>query len=126
MGDRSGVRISGILRRMRVMVDQSTDKRATALAELKEQEEGDPFKVLIGTILSHRTRDENTARATENLFSVYKTPRELAAARESTVRRLVRPSGYYNVKAKSVIRASRQIVEEFGGKVPDNLSLIHI
>ena len=121
MGDRSGVRISGILRRMRVMVDQSTDKRATALAELKEQEEGDPFKVLIGTILSHRTRDENTARATENLFSVYKTPRELAAARVSTVRRLVRPSGYYNVKARSVIKASKQIVEEFGGKVPDNM-----
>ncbi len=121
MGDRGGVRISEILRRMRVMVDQSTDKRATALAELKEQEEGDPFKVLIGTILSHRTRDENTARATENLFSVYKTPRELAAARVSTVRRLVRPSGYYNVKAKSVIKASKQIVEEFGGKVPDNM-----
>ncbi|MDG7011183.1 MAG: endonuclease III [Nitrososphaerota archaeon] len=102
------------------MVYGSTDKRATALAQLQDAEGGDPFKILIGTILSHRTKDENTTRATERLFSRYKTPQELARADPKTVRRLIRPSGFYNMKTKNIIRASRQVVSEFGGRVPDN------
>jgi len=105
---------------MRRMVYGTKDKRATALAKLQDAEGGDPFRILIGTILSHRTKDENTTRATENLFSRYKTPAELASADPRTVRRLIRPSGFYNMKTKNIIRASRQVVSEFGGKVPDN------
>ena len=102
------------------MVYGSTDKRATALARLRDAEGGDPFKILISTILSHRTKDENTTRATENLFSIYKTPMELADADPRAVRRLIRPSGFYNMKTKNIIRAAGQVVSEFGGKVPDN------
>ncbi len=102
------------------MVYGSTDRRATALAQLQASEAGDPFRILIGTILSHRTRDENTTRATENLFSRYKTPSELAGADPRTVRRLIRPAGFYNMKTKNIMIASRQLVEEFGGAVPDN------
>jgi endonuclease III len=102
------------------MVYGSTDRRATALAQLQDAEGGDPFKILIGTILSHRTRDENTTKATESLFSRYKTPSEIANADPCVVRKLIRPSGFYNMKAKNIIRASEQLVKEFGGKVPDN------
>jgi endonuclease-3 len=105
---------------MRRMVYGSLDKRATALAQLEAAEGGDPFRILIGTILSHRTRDENTTRATENLFSKYKTPSQLAAADPDIVRRLIRPSGFYNMKTRNIMIASRQLVEEFGGEVPDN------
>lgn len=112
--------ISAILREMRRMVYGSTDMRATALARLQDAEGGDPFKILIGTILSHRTKDENTTRATENLFRRYKTPEQLATADPHVVRRLIRPSGFYNMKTKNVIIASKQILEEFGGVVPDN------
>lgn len=112
--------ITEILREMQRMVYGSTDKRATALAQLQESEEGDPFRILIGTILSHRTKDENTTRATENLFSRYRTPAELASADPRVVRRLIRPSGFYNMKTKNIITASRQLVEQFGGEVPDN------
>lgn len=114
------MRIPRILREMREMVYGSTDARATALAKLKEAEGGDPFRILIGTILSHRTRDENTTRATENLFSEYTTPEEIANASPAKVRRLIRPSGFYNMKTKNVIRVSKQLVQEFGGRVPDN------
>jgi endonuclease-3 len=103
------------------MVYGSNDERATALARLQDSEHGDPFRILIGTILSHRTRDENTALAVENLFSIYKTPEELSKADEVKVRKLVRPSGFYNMKARNVIRVSRQLVRDFGGKVPDNV-----
>ncbi|MDG7006838.1 MAG: endonuclease III [Nitrososphaerota archaeon] len=105
---------------MRRMVYGSSDRRATALAQLQDSEGGDPFRILIGTILSHRTKDENTTRATENLFSRYKTPAELAGADPRTVRRLIRPSGFYNMKTKNIITASKQLVEQFGGEVPDS------
>ena len=105
---------------MRRMVYGSKDRRATALAQLQDAEGGDPFRILIGTILSHRTRDENTTKATERLFSRYRTPFELAEADPRVVRSLIRPSGFYNMKTKNIITASKQIVEQFGGKVPDN------
>jgi len=109
-----------MLREIRRMVYGSTDKRATALAELQAAEGSDPFRILISTILSHRTRDENTTRATENLFSVYKTPAQLAGADLDVVRRLIRPSGFYNMKARNIVRVSKQLIDEFGGRVPDN------
>ncbi len=112
--------ISTILREMRRMVYGSKDKRATALAQLKDSEGGDPFRILIGTILSHRTRDENTTKATENLFSKYSTPAQLAKADPAVVRRLIHPAGFYNMKTKNIMIASRQLVSEFGGQVPDN------
>jgi endonuclease-3 len=102
------------------MVLNSSDKRATALAELREREDRDPFRILIGTILSQRTRDENTTRAVDNLFQQYKNPAELAAANEDQVRPLIRPAGFYRAKAKSIIEVSRRIVSEYDGKVPNN------
>jgi endonuclease-3 len=122
LGHRHHLSIPKILQEIRGMVYGSKDRRATALAQLKDVEEGDPFRVLIGTILSQRTRDENTAKASENLFSRYRTPEELADADPRTVRKLIRPSGFYNVKTKSIIRVSRQLIDDFGGVVPDNMN----
>ena len=115
------VEIGSILSKMGRMVYGSSNARATALAQLKEQEGGDPFRILIGTILSQRTRDENTTKAVSNLFARYSTAEELAAADEGDVKVLIRPAGFYNVKAKSIIRVSRQLLEEFKGRVPDNV-----
>ena len=108
------------LRRIRLMVYGSKGKRATALAHLRDVEKGDPFRILISTILSQRTRDENTTRASENLFSRYRTAEELARADVDAVRRLIKPSGFYNVKARNIIRVSKQLLKEFGGVVPDD------
>jgi endonuclease-3 len=113
--------ISTILARIRRMVEDSTDSRATALAQLKEKEGEDPFRILIGTILSHRTRDENTSRATERLFQVYSSPEELANADERRVRNLIKPAGFYNVKAKNIITVAKQVQTIFRGRVPDNI-----
>ena len=128
VGHRSRVRIPSLLRQMNLMVYGSADRTVTALAKLKESEGSDPFRVLIGTILSQRTRDENTTRAVENLFSRYRNANELAHADEAEVRGLIRPAGFYNVKAKSVIRVANQILDEFGGHVPrsmDDLLSLH-
>lgn len=114
-------RIDAVLRKMEKMVSESTDKRATALAELRDVEDSDPFKVLIGTVLSHRTRDESTSVASERLFSVYDTPEKLASADSRRVKELIRSVGFYNMKTRNVIKVAKQVVEDFGGKVPDDL-----
>jgi len=128
VGNRNRLKISAILESMNQMVYGSTDARATALAELQDKEGSDPFRILIGTILSHRTRDENTSRAVENLFSRYRTPQQLAAARPAAVRKLIKPAGFYNVKTKNIIRVSKQLLSDFGGEVPrtvDELLTLH-
>ncbi len=120
LGNR-GVRIASVLSEIRRMVDGSDRARSTALAQLKEQEGEDPFRILIGTILSQRTRDENTTKAVSNLFARFRNAEELSSADEGEVKKLIRPAGFYNIKAKSIIRVSRQVLEEFNGKVPDNI-----
>ena len=124
MADRKRADIGPILREIAKMVRESKDPRATALAELKETEDGDPFRILIGTILSQRTRDEKTTLATERLFGRFKGPLELAAAKEDEVRELIRPAGFYNMKAKSIVKVAKQLVEEFGGEVPSDVEAL--
>ena len=121
MADRKRADIGPILRDIAKMVRESKDPRATALAELKDAEDGDPFRILIGTILSQRTRDERTTLATERLFGRFKGPEELARAKPSEVRELIKPAGFYNMKSKSIIKVAKQIVEEFGGVVPSDI-----
>ena len=86
---------------------------------------GSPFEVLIKTILSHRTKDENTDAAAARLFARFPTPRALKAAPPDEVERLIRSTGFYTVKAARVIEVSRIIDEELGGVVPrDKASLM--
>jgi endonuclease-3 len=92
-------------------------KRKTALKRYG----GEPFKILISTILSQRTKDENTIKATGNLFSVYTTPDEIANAEIGKIQKLIKPSGFYKVKAKRIKEVSRIIAEKYGGRVPDDL-----
>ncbi len=82
----------------------------------------DPFRVLIKTILSQRTKDENTDRAAERLFSAgYDTPEKLAKAKPEEIYDLIRPAGMFRQKAERIIEVSKMIVENFSGNVPDNL-----
>ena len=79
-----------------------------------------PFKVLIGTMLSHRTRDEKTDLATEQLFAKYDTPKKIASAPVKVIEKLIKPVGFYRVKARRIKQASKILVEKFGGRVPES------
>lgn len=81
----------------------------------------DPFRVLIGTVLSARTRDENTVKATKNLFSKYKTPEDILKADVVEIEKLIRPAGFYRVKARRIQSIAKKIVEDFDGKTPETL-----
>ncbi len=84
----------------------------------KSHHSGDPFRVLITTVLSQRTKDANTDRASEALFSKFRTARQLKKADIRKIEKLVRPSGFYKIKARRIKEISRIIVEKFSGKVP--------
>ncbi len=82
----------------------------------------DPFRVLIRTILSQRTRDENTDAAAKRLFDAgYGTPQALACAKEEDLYDLIKPAGMFRQKAKRIIEVAKAILERFGGKVPKDL-----
>jgi endonuclease-3 len=79
-----------------------------------------PFYVLISTILSQRNRDESTEKVVKRLFSVYKTPRQLATAPIKSVEKLIIQSGFYHTKAKRIKEVSRIILEKYKGRVPSD------
>ena len=95
--------------------------RMTALRELRDAENGSPLSILIGTILSARTRDENTSSVVKILFSRYKTARELANAKVSDVEKIIKKTGFYHVKAKRIIEVASIIDSKFSGKVPETM-----
>lgn len=78
----------------------------------------DPFKILISTILSARTRDSSTEEVTKNLFSEYKTPRDISNANIEIIEKLIHKSGFYKVKAARIKEVSRIISEDYMGEVP--------
>jgi len=94
--------------------------RMTALNELHEAETEGPFSILIGTILSARTKDENTAKVVKKLFSKYRTPKALASAKVRDVEKLIKSIGFYHVKAKRIIEVAQIINSQYKGKVPEN------
>jgi endonuclease III len=95
--------------------------RLTALKRLQLEEQGNPFKILIGTILSARTRDENTTKVVANLFRRFKDVKELADADIAEIRVIIRSVGFYNVKARTIKKVSQLLVERFNGDVPQNI-----
>jgi len=95
--------------------------RMTALRELHEAETGGPLSILIGTILSARTRDENTSVVVKKLFTKYKSASSLAQAKLSDVEKIIKSTGFYHVKAKRIIEVASLIDLKYFGKVPDSL-----
>ena len=110
-----------ILRGMINTMNSVKPPRMTALRELHEAETGGPLSILIGTILSARTRDENTSAVVKKLFSRYKTARSLARAKVSDVEKIIKSTGFYHVKARRIIEVASIIDSRYHGKVPDNL-----
>jgi endonuclease-3 len=78
----------------------------------------DPFRSLIATVLSHRTRDENTESASTKLLAQYPTPKALGSGNLAKIRSLIKEVGFWRVKAKRVRDIARILVKDFGGKVP--------
>ena len=95
--------------------------RMTALRDLRDAEIHGPFSILIGTILSARTKDESTAKVSKELFKKYKTAKQLGGAKIKDIEKIIKSIGFYHVKARRIIEVSKIIDSQYKGKVPDNL-----
>ncbi|MET7774672.1 MULTISPECIES: endonuclease III [Streptomyces] len=80
-----------------------------------------PFQLVIATVLSAQTTDLRVNQTTPGLFAKYPTPEDLAAANPEEVEEILRPTGFFRAKTKSVIGLSKALVEDFGGEVPGRL-----
>ncbi|MGW2614445.1 endonuclease III [Streptomyces sp. NPDC001500] len=80
-----------------------------------------PFQLVIATVLSAQTTDLRVNQTTPALFAAYPTPEDLAAADPERVEEILRPTGFFRAKTKSVIGLSKALVEQFGGEVPGRL-----
>jgi endonuclease-3 len=80
-----------------------------------------PFQLVVATVLSAQTTDLRVNQTTPALFAKYPTPEDLAAANPEEVEEILRPTGFFRAKTKSVMGLSKALVEQFGGEVPGRL-----
>ncbi|MCK5599712.1 endonuclease III [bacterium] len=81
----------------------------------------EPFRVLISTLLSLRTKDQVTKDATGKLFSKVKNVKQLRAVPVEEIEKLIYPVGFYRTKAKNINKICGILLENYDGKVPDTI-----
>ncbi len=96
----------------------------TALAEVADETERDPFRILIACLLSLRTKDETTGPAAERLFALARTPEAMLRLTPRRIERAIFPVGFYRTKARVIRGVCRDLLARFGGKVPGDLDAL--
>jgi endonuclease III len=104
-------RVSEILKRLQEMYP-------TATCALHHS---NAWELLVATILSAQCTDVRVNMVTPVIFKQYPTPKHFAALKPEELEPDIRTTGFFRNKAKSVVGAAKKIVEQFGGKVPDNM-----
>lgn len=110
-------RVGYFLRRVREAVEGFQAPVVTLIA----QGSRDPFRVLLSTLLSARTKDEVTAAASERLFAVADSPAAVAPLSVKRLEKLIFPVGFYRTKAANLKKTCRVLVERFEGRVPETI-----
>lgn len=91
------------------------------VVELVEIQTKDPFKVLLATILSARTKDETTAKAAQRLFAKVSTSEDLNHLNENEIQKLIYPVGFYKTKAKHLKQLPQILQEKFNNQLPQTV-----
>lgn len=81
----------------------------------------EPWQLLVSTVMSAQTTDENVNKVTKVLFAEYPTPDDLAAANPEDVEKIIFSTGYYRQKTKSIIALCGDLVDRYDGEVPADL-----
>src|SRR5579883_1485512 len=84
-------------------------------------QEDDPFKTLIGCILSLRTKDQTTAIAAPRLFELADNPRRMLAVAPGDLEKAIYPVGFYRTKARVIRDICRDLIQRYDGRVPDRI-----
>ncbi len=111
-------RIPTVMRRLAKAIDGLEEP---AVEKIAQEQQEDPFQVLIATLLSAQTKDAVTAAASERLFRVARTPKAMARLPVKRIETLIYPVSFYRTKAVHVKAACEQIMTRFGGRVPSTM-----
>lgn len=84
----------------------------------------DPFRVLISTMISLRTKDDVTFAASDRLFARADTPAAMIDVAEDEIARLIYPAGFYRTKASNILHVSRILLDEYDGRVPPDIDAL--
>ncbi|MBI3914201.1 MAG: endonuclease III [Chloroflexi bacterium] len=84
----------------------------------------EPFRVLISTMLSLRTKDAVTAVATEKLFALAATPQKMLALTPRQIEKAIYPAGFYHTKARQIKKTCRLLLDQFAGRVPAEIDAL--
>jgi endonuclease-3 len=110
--------IDEAFRRLREAV---ADLPRAAMFDLRDRGYDSPFEPLVGSLISARTRDETTIAVCLRLFGRARSPREFLDLGEPELIRLLSGASFPEPKARDLIAIARQVVDEFGGTVPDTM-----
>jgi endonuclease-3 len=91
------------------------------VSRLKVLHGREPFRIAVGTILSARTRDATLIHVLGELFRVVRTPEDVLALPPRRLQAILRPIGFFRMKARTLRRFARMLVERHGGRVPDTM-----
>lgn len=105
-------------RRVRAILEKLEQAYPRAECELAHK---NPFQLLISTILSAQCTDQRVNLVTPGLFAKYPEPAAFACANPADIEKEIRSTGFFRNKTKSIIGASKKILEEFGGQVPKTM-----
>ncbi len=83
-----------------------------------------PFKVLISTVLSLRTKDKTTEEASHRLFKFGETPQAMLKLSAAEIEKIIFPVGFYRTKAKNILGICQALIEKFGGEVPSDIDTL--
>ena len=93
----------------------------TPIVTLMAETYRSPFRVLISCILSLRTQDATTAKASQRLFAAADSPPAMVKLSAKKIEKLIYPVGFYKTKAKNILDICRTILARYQGKVPDEI-----
>lgn len=121
MPSRRGAPVAPVMRRLARAI---SGLAVPTIEQIAREPSADPFRVLIGTMLSAQTRDSVTAAACRRLFRVARTPRTMARLSVGRIARLVYPVSFYRQKARAVHATCRLLLAGYQGKVPATLEAL--
>ena len=116
----NGQQIDDILSVLQKATAELVDPLVTHISKKRR----DPFQILIATILSLRTKDMTTAKASKELFTVADTPKKILDLSVEELEKLIYPVGFYRRKAETIRSICERLVNEFEGKVPSSLDTL--
>jgi len=106
---------------LNILKKESKNWNAPAFNVAKKRVRRTPFTTLIGTVISARTKDEITLKASDKLFQLADNPQNMIKLSEDLISKTIYPAGFYKKKSKTILEISHFLIVNFNGVVPNNM-----